>query len=300
LISIQSTIWVAEHLGSILDPATAKMVSEDFNADGTPSRTFYYDVPTEEAASGVHVRVTSGILTDQLESFSFVDKYTVESVLLASTIFPSGAAGLNYQENPRYLVLADVYVGESETPDGLSRLDVRVQGGGIKNEYVETAMQQNAEVAWYNDFNARRPYPGAGAFMAELPQTLLTEHGGTFTQDQLNDIVGRHMKMGGYPIVKTYGIDPTITEETVGSGYVTVNWPSYGSAVTYNVYISTSLNVGLIADNNAPIADVASGNQYTASGLTPSTKYYLKVGGIDDDDESFGPVVSATTTAVVA
>jgi len=296
---------VGENLGSSLDPATAKMVNEDFNADGTPktllpgggSRKFYYDGNATE--SGFFSRVVSGLNLNYVANFSFVDKYTVESELLASVVYPPYPASENYEENPQYLILADVYVGESMSPDELSRFDVRVQGGGIKENSLDYAMAQNAEVAWYWDLNARRPYPGAGAFMAELPQTLLTEHGGDFTQDQLTTVVSRHMKMGGYPIIKSYGIDPTIVDTVVGSGHVSVDWPSYGLSTRYNIYISSAIDTGFVLNNEAPITDSGVLNRYTISDLTPLAKYYLKVGALDtNSDESFGPTVSAITTTV--
>lgn len=284
---------VAENAGA-LDPATEKLFSEDFYADGTPRHTFYYD--QESTASGLDVRA-SGINLGYVDEFSFIDKYTVESVLLTSTVTPSGTALENFVENPRFLVLGDIYVGESQSLSDLTIVDVREQGGGIKDEYRAEALQEQAEVAWYWDFNSRRPIPAMTAFMIEIPQTILTDHGGVFTRDQVMDIVQRHMDAGGYPVIKTYGIDPVVTDLAVASGLFTIGWPSYGSSTTYNVYYSKSIDDNFIVANSNPIVDNSSGNEFTVSGLIGSTKYYVKVGAFDSDgDESFGPTISAIPT----
>lgn len=288
---------VAENFGA-LDPATQKMVNEDFNVDGTPNHTLYYDV--ESTTSGLNSRA-SGVNLAYLDEFSFIDKYTVESVLLNTTIEPSGVELLNFADNPRLLVLGDIYVGESQSPDDLTVLDVREQGGGIKEEFRTTAMTAQPEVMWYWDFNSKRPYPSASAFMAEIPQTLLVDHGGNFTRDQIESVVERHMEAGGYAILNTYGIDPVITDATVESGLFRVSWPSYGSQVDYNLYYSTSRTQGFILANDDELQDVPSGNNFTVSGLTPSTKCFVKIGALDlDDDESFGPTVALTTAAYIA
>lgn len=287
---------VAENFGS-LDPATQKLVSEDFNTDGTPNHQFFYDV--ESTASGLSSS-PSGVNLAYIDEFSFIDKYTVESVLLTTTVEPSGVALDNFTANPRFLVLGDIYIGESQSPDDLTRFDVREQGGGIKDEFRSTALQAQPEVAWYWDFNSKRPYPSVGAFMAELPQTLLTDHGGLFTRDQIQGIVERHMDAGGYAILNTYGIDPAITDIVVGSGHFDVAWPSYGTQVSYNLYYSTSIDQGFILGNSDELEDVPSGNNLTVSGLSASTKYYVKLGALDaNEDESFGPTVALTTAVSI-
>jgi hypothetical protein len=280
------------------DAITSKMTLEDFNSStGQPYVNFYYD--RESTASGLNYRF--GGDPTYREEFSFVDKYTVDSVLLTADVVSGAGAEENFEDNSRLLVLADIYVGEGESAGDLSRFDIRIPGGGIKEDNLQQALNQQPEVSWYWDLNARRSYPGVGAFMAEVPQTLLTGHGGNFTMDQINDVIERHMKMGGYAVVKTYGIDPVITDITTTSGEVTFSWPSYGSEVTYNVYSSVSIDSGFTRDNNILITDVPTGNEYTISGVSASTKYFVKIGAIDSDgDESFGTTVSATTLTSIS
>ena len=277
------------------DSATTRMLSEDFFSTGIPKHTFYYD--TESSISGLNYRA-SDIYLDYRDELSFVDKYTVDSALLTSTIV-SGYYGAqqNTEENPKLLVLGDVYIGENTSVSQLEEFDVRVQGGGIKEDYIDEAVLENADVHWYQDISGKRIYPGVGTFMVEVPQTLLTTYGGRFTRESIEDTIERHMKAGGYGILKTYGVDPVITSATTTSGTITLSWPSYGSSATYNIYWSKFIDKGFTLSNSNVVSDNTSGNNYTVSGLTVSTKYYVKVGGLDENEnESFGPIISATTT----
>jgi hypothetical protein len=277
-----------------LDPATQRLIAEDFDVQGRPKHDFFYDIESTE--SGLDSR--AGSPGARVEEFSFLDKYTVESVLLNSPTVPSGTRLENFQENARFLVLGDIYVGESHAPDTLEMFDIRRKGGGIKDDFTTQALNIQPEVNWYWDFNSRKPYPSVGAFLAQVPQTLLKEHGGRFTRDEITGIVRRHMKFGGYAVTHAYGLEPTIIETTASSGEISFFWPSYGEDVEYNVYLSNSLSGPFeLQTDDEPLHDVASGNWYTASGLTPVTKYYVQVEALYDRDTSRGPTVSIITTA---
>lgn len=277
------------------DPATQKLLSEDFSSEGLPSHDFYYDI--ESTQSGLNSRV-SGVNTQFIDEFSFVDKYTVDSVLLDSST-PSGTAtAQNFEDNSRFLVLADVSVGENQSIQGLTDFDIRIRGGGIKEDNYRLAIQEQPEVAWYWDSDIQRPYPAANAFMVEVPESLLSINGGRFTSEQIRDVVERHMDASSYAIIKTYGIDPVLTSLTVSSGEVTIGWPSYGSDVSYSVYQSSSIEDSTFSGVSSSLSDVALGNSFIVSGLTPSTKYFLKVGATGSENiESFSQTISATTTS---
>lgn len=294
-----------ENSGGI-DPATMKLLHDggagDFNTDGSPKRTFYYDIPSTE--DGLASRV-SGVNSSVLEEFSFIDKYTVESVLLNPAITTTGELTsnfgklLNFQENPRFLVLADMYVGDSQSPSSLSVFDARIQGGGIKTNNIDDARAEQHEIDWYWDFNSKRPYPGIGAFKVEVPYTLLSDYGGDYDSiDAIKDVASRHIKSGGYAIVDTYGIDPVITTLSPASGEFYFEWPSYGSGVNYNVYYSTEIESHFALWSGSPITDVSTGNDAAISGLDIWTTYYTYLAAIDDNGyECPGPIVGTTTTA---
>jgi hypothetical protein len=176
-------------------------------------------------------------------------------------------------------------------------MDMRLQGGGIKPEYeFETPIIQ-PEAFWYWDFNSKYTYPGAGAFLAEIPKSVLTEAGGKFEYEEVVDIVERHMKIGGYAVINTYDLDPVITDAVPGSGLVTLSWPTYGSGVLYNVYCSVSIDEEFEKENDWYLLDDGTDNSFTVSGLNTLAKYYFKVGAVHNSNESFSPVIEATTTA---
>lgn len=267
-----------------LDPATQKILNEDFLVNGETKQTFFYD--KESTGS---------------EDLSFLDKYTVNSVLLTSTITPSGLDAENYQNNSRFLILADISVGENQSHNNLTKFDVRIRGGGIKEEYTEQALAQQPESAWYWDQVSRRPYPSGAATYIEIPQTVLTDHGGSFSRDQVNNIVEKHMRVGGYAVVKTYGIDPVIMDCTAAVSYVTLEWPTYGPSVHYNAYYSMSINGPFLKYNSLLLNDDTSGNTYVIAFLNASTNYFFKIGAVDENgDESFSQIISIMTQPLIA
>lgn len=276
------------------DPATAKMVAEDFHPDGRPRRRFFYDV--ESTAEGLSARI-SGVNSEYINELSFVDKYTVDSQLMNLITTASGTTLQNAVDNTRFLVLGEMYVGESMGPQDYEPFDVREQGGGIKTANRADAIKEQAETNWYWDLNARRPYPSTGAFYVEVPQSLHEDWGGKLTREEVKGVVERHMKAGGYGVIKFYGTEPTLTTATPDSGSIDFYWPSYGTGTTYKVYSSKVLDGPWDEETTSDLTDVASGNWYTVSGLISSTKYYVYVEATKDGEESDGPIVAVTTTA---
>lgn len=296
--SLGEIIYSSQAAAGGSDAASLKMLSEDFFSDGSPKHQFFYD--KESTASGLISR-SSGVNLQFIDEFSFIDKYTVESVLLSETtsgVVSGVTVNANFEENPRFLVLADIYVGENQSPESLSKFDIRKQGGGIKDDKRQEALGQQPEVSWFWDFSANKPYPGAGAFLVEIPQDVHKDNGGNFNDEEIADLINRHMKLGGYAIVKKYGINPTILASgcTTTSGTITFHWPSYGPDITYDVNLSTSIDTGFTKQNSSAIADVPSGNQITVTGLNPSTKYFVNLTAYRDNKASTGPTVAFITT----
>jgi hypothetical protein len=297
--SLGKIIYASQAASNGADAVTLKMLNEDFDSDGAPLYDFYYDI--ESTTTGLNTEVPGSSYSERSQ-FSFLDKYTLNSVLITTpSLVDTSETTSNFENNSRLLVLADIYVGEGSSTEQASIFDTRVNGGGIKEEYLDEAIIENSEVLQYWDCNRNITYPSVGAFLVEVPQTLLSAHGGRFTRNQIVDITSRHMKAGGYAILRTYGIDPAITTIVTTSGTCEVRWPSYGSGITYNIYYSQGLKTGFSQANDTTVSDVSDGNTYTISGLTALTKYYVKVGALDtNSDESFGTTVSATTTSVIS
>ncbi len=278
--------------GSSLDPSTQRLLNEDFYSDGTPRHLFYYDATS--TSSGL--RATSGgAYAAYLDEFSFIDKYTTESIVSAYNIANApellGGISTGYTEllanmaaNPKFLVLADITVNESCSTSSVTLLDARVQGGGIKDGLENIAMGENPEVSWYWDIASNLPYPGACSFVVRVPNSLLTEYGGSFTYEQLRPIIEKHMAFGSYPVIRTYGIDPVLTASSTTGSSFTIEWPSYPAATGgFNVYYSTVKDKEFTLATAVPVANATSGNSYTVSGLALSSNYYLYLTAIDSD-----------------
>lgn len=285
---------VADNPGSI-EVSTVKLRQEDFNIDGSPTHDFYYD--RASTASGLEYRA-SGINLLDIDGLSFIDKYTTESVLFTSQ---SGLAGTypaseNLRENPHFLVLADITVGEKQSPELLSLFDIRVEGGGIKEDYIDEAILEQPEVARFVDIEGPRVYPSAGTFYIQVPQSLESSHGGDWSMDQIRGVVEKHMRAGGYPVIDTYGLDPVITSKSGGVASLSMSWPSYGSDIRYNVYLSQNMDTGFVLASGAPFGDISTGNSLTLRGLSAPTTYFAYIESIESSTEtSKSQVVSVTT-----
>lgn len=278
-----------------IETSTTKLRNEDFNTDGSPKHEFYYD--TASTASGLAYRA-SGINTDAIADLSFIDKYTVESVLFyaQSGIAATYPTSENLRENPHFLVLADITVGESEAPARLADFDVRVEGGGLKEEYVTAAMLEQPEVLHFTDIETPKFYPSAGSFYVQVPQSLLTINGGDWTKDQIRSVVDKHMRAGGYAAIDTYGLNPVITSTVSGIASVRVDWPSYGNNIAYNAYFSNDMEYDFVLASGSPFADNTSGNSLTLEGLSAPTTYFVYIESVEPDGEtSMSQTVSITT-----
>lgn len=281
----------ADENSSGTDPITLKLLNKDFNVDGTPKHTFYYDKTSTEA--GLLSNIESGVNISDAQYFSFIDKYTVESILFSSLEIPTNPIKyLNFTQNPKILVLGDIFVDNNQSVSDIQFFDLRVRGGGIKEDYVEAAIAENPEVNLHWDLATTKYFPSAGAFLVQLPQSILETYGGNFSLEQVKDIVARHISFGNYPIIKFYGINPAIINSATTTTTITISWPSYGSTRTYNIYYSKNIETEYVLANNTVITDNLTTNTYTLTGLKPNTKYYIK---IEADDESFSQIISATT-----
>jgi hypothetical protein len=108
------------------------------------------------------------------------------------------------------------------------------------------------------------------------------------------------MKLGGYGVIRGYGIDPTIIQTTATSGIMTFDWAEYGSHVSYKAYYSAQGPDGPWVTYSGVTDSGVGRNRVTVTGLNPLTKYYVRVGATGTDGmECFGPVVAISTTASI-
>jgi hypothetical protein len=192
----------------------------------------------------------------------FIDDYTVEG-------------------DGVFLVIGEMVVNPDSDVDDLTKMDVRVAGGGLKEDYVDAAKEKNSEVVWYWDLSKwdGQPYAGTASYFVEVPVGVLSGAGGTFTQQQVKNIVDKHTALGVYPIVRAYGVDVTITDVTPAPTSVTIEWATHGTDKYYNIYYAKDKAGPWTKANGSVVQDVGSDNSYTIYSLQSGVEYYIMIIG---------------------
>lgn len=129
------------------------------------------------------------------------------------------------------LVLGDIQITEQGSPETSTTIDIRTRGGGLVESLVDRLKRLNPESNWYWDLGHwdGSPYPGNASYLIEVPVEVMDGAGGVFLSNQIKDTVSRHTAAGVYPIVKAYGIDPTISGVTISGSMINIKWGSYVS-----------------------------------------------------------------------
>jgi hypothetical protein len=141
----------------------------------------------------------------------FIDVYTAEG---------SGA----------FLILADVTVAVGASAKDLTIIDSRYRGGGIREEKYNEVLAAHPEVAWCWDIGCwdGLPFPGNATFLVEVPATVLEGAGGTLTEQEVKDIVKRHVAAGVYPVIRAYGDETTVSGLMAQGNMPSMVWIGHG------------------------------------------------------------------------
>lgn len=206
-------------------------------------------------------------------SIDFVDYYTVEG--------NNNSADL--------LILGDIYSREYIKPNSLVINDIRVRGGGIRQENLTTAVSNNTEVEWYWDNSTwdGKAFPGAAAIVVEVPIDILTECSGIFTGEYIQGVANRHIAQGVYPVVMSYNTsEPTVTGLDYLTSGIRISWSECPPDTLFSVYLSNS-SVGPWSGVATEITD----NSYTIPTQSGVDKYLLVTGHLPDEPTCFdGPI----------
>lgn len=178
----------------------------------------------------------------------------------------------------RYFVLGEVQILPNNRLTDVTTIDVRQQGGGLKPSSSHF-LNHGSTVLYDNARWDGTPYPSTGGTYVEIPDSVLSGAGGTFSQRQVRKLVEKHIAYGVYPVVRTYGIDPEIISVTPGDGSVTITWSHAEADVYYNIYLGTNRLEEFTLVNSSPQVENAVENSYTINGLINGITYYVYVVG---------------------
>lgn len=194
-----------------------------------------------------------------------------------------------------YLILGEITVAPATRPASLKPIDTRKRGGGVFESSFEQAKLIQPEATWYWDegYWDGTPYPGNSSFMIEVPIDVLENAGGTFTQQEVRKVVGKHMAAGTYPVMKAYGVDISVSGIYPGGNSIDLEWDSNDVGNTkFNIYYSPTPTGPWTLANPSPIDRDSVLNEYTVTGLNFSTQYYLTIVGGEVEDNEFLPHIS--------
>jgi len=225
---------------------------------GTESFLLYY--------SSFIGTITEVILTLSSPLTQIIPDETPVKLLSFKDLFST--EGVN---NLQYLVLGEVDFSCDTRIEDLSVLDVRRNGGYIKEEYLLESVRKDPRAFWASEFaspGVGQPVPGYSAAVVKIPFTILQDYGGSFTLEQIESIVTtRHLASGILPTIVLTGAIPVILSLVATSTTITVCWASEGPGYTYNVYLSSSPE-----GSWAEVYEGSSGVPYGSSGY--SSGYY--------------------------
>lgn len=157
---------------------------------------------------------------------NYVDPNTIIYFISSFTTVVSG-------NNSNFLVLGDISVAPNTSIEDVTTLDSRLRGGGIIETEYDNALNNNIEAQWVWDEGNWDgvPYPGNASYYIEVPVGLLTGAGGSFTQNEIKQIVDRHTAAGIYPAIEAYGVDIAIDSVIPTASGIILKWESNGYQV---------------------------------------------------------------------
>lgn len=109
------------------------------------------------------------------------------------------------QANPYALLLARVQVRENTTIENVVVMDSRRRGGGLKDMIEVEEIEKRAGTAerfWdVGTFDGMAYYDNA-TLILKLPKTVLRQHGGQFSEKEIEETLEKYMAFGSFPIIE--------------------------------------------------------------------------------------------------
>lgn len=187
------------------------------------------------------------------------------------------------------LVLGEVSTINPASLPGLTVLDTRIEGGGLKESRIDEAIELQPEVRWFHNIGTWNgvPYPGTANFLVEIPSDLVAGSGGDLSPALIKEVMDRHVGAGIYPVVRQYAPEITLLSLEPTDTDVTLEWEGRGfplqtldplstAELAYNIYYKTINADRWTLANVTPVVESIS-NSYTILGLSTSVTYDIVI-----------------------
>jgi hypothetical protein len=215
--------------------------------------------------------------SSQIELVNFIDEFAIQSRRNAQEEIDYYGETTGYPSfYSQYLILGELSINPPHGVHDLTRIDVRQNGGGIREELYDEAKALNPEIQWLNDYGTfnGQVYPGSSVLVVKLPISLKED----FSLDRIREIVKEHVPMGVYPLIRFYGYEPRIISCTPEAESITIDWEKEGSEFVYDILYATNADAEYHKANLVRITDGAGTyNTFTITDLTANQPYFVKI-----------------------
>ena len=202
---------------------------------------------------------------------------------------------------PKFLILGTIAINRNISPTELSYIDVRERGGVLTEETrrnLAALLETYPQLQWVDDESLHgRNFPGLGAFVLDVPFSVLEDAGGEFTEENVQGTVERHSALGSHPVIRYYADKPKIlaVEFDDTAEELTITWSSVEHADSYRVYVAEDAEgpyLPIDVDDSAGVPDNSREATVGFTGATSvdvsiiaSTKLYVYIAPMKDSTE---------------
>lgn len=113
---------------------------------------------------------------------------------------------------PEALLIAQVQVRENTNKENIVIMDARRPGGGLKESIKDKDIEERlgyTSAFWdIGSFDGLAYYKN-GVLIVQVPESVLRDNGGLFTEDEVREIVSKYVSYGVYPIIEFVKKDDT-------------------------------------------------------------------------------------------
>jgi hypothetical protein len=213
----------------------------------------------------------------EIELVNFLD----HSTTLTTRMPDSEDAGFDVENSypsvyTRYFVLGELTVNPPHNINDIAIVDVRENGGGLRQELYEEAKAIDPRAQWLNNYNSveGQKTPGNAVVVIKLPKSILD----SYTLENLQEIVEQSVPFGVYPVVRFFSYEPQITSIVPDDDSITITWRKEGIFLIYSIWYALNQNGPWTKANTDIIIDsTGTENTYTIAGLSAEKTYYVKV-----------------------